>query len=128
MKNSTIKVKLKKSLVIEKLNIKLKEMKAEHTNLDKLYEKEKKAYEKWKQDILKKATKWELAGVDTYGSRVHLSFETTENVDFEREVCTSDVERSLQKVEMLQKQIQLLEMSIDETVPMSMLDNIVTYL
>ena len=128
MKNSTIKVKLKKSLVIEKLNIKLKEMKAEHANMDKLYEKEEKAYEKWKQDILKKATKWKLTDVDTYGSRVRLSFEATENVEFEREVCKRDVERSLQKVEMLQKQIQLLEMSIDETVPMSMLDDIVIYL
>lgn len=130
MKSSTIKLKLEKKVVIKKLQDKLKSMQKEHENLVKKFNKEEEAWQKWMHEVLKKCKSLKLSDINVYHSEVRLTFEMNKSdiIDFERNTDKRDVKRSEEKMEYLEKQIQLLEMCIDETVPMSMVDDIVNYL
>lgn len=132
-----MKIKLQTSAVIKALETKLAELTAKHKELTKQETTSKTTLEKFKKNISKHIGGFELSKTEyrDYNNTCTLSFEKViSKEEYESLIGPQPDElryslrSSKREIEEIEKNIRLLHMSADETVPASLLQNITQYL
>jgi hypothetical protein len=128
-KKKEIAISLEKIPVINKLNENLSKMFIEYEQMKEDRENQIKARKEYFKKVWDYASTLEIEDVVTWNHSFRIDFDTHIPFDdVEITVGESDLKKHIEKMENLKRMIIILEMAKDETVPFSMVEEVMSYI